>query len=211
MNFKEIFRNLISQLYPELPARTHVPLRGKVTAVHGDAGDVQPTSGPRRYSVDVQPILPDGSNDPERDVLLDVSLPVQWAGHNRGIFCLPDIGAVCLVGFVDGNAAFPYVHSFLPDGFYLPSVSPGDCIILWSGGEIKLKEGNPGLSITISGMAEITANTVLVNSGDIQLGGPEGKQLACLGDVVVSGLTPIGVIAPRETIPTNGSQTVRAI
>lgn len=195
---KESLRALIDLLYPELGERTYVPFRGRVTAVHGDAGDVQPSSGPRRYSVDVQPILPDGTDDPSRTSIPDVPLPVQWIGPGQGIFCLPEAGSVVLVGFVDGNGSFPYVHSILPDGWDVPGVQPGQLLIKFADGHIVVD----GTGITL------TASSVLVNSADINLGGTGGRRLACIGDLVWANPNIIGEIAP---LPQNGTDSVRAI
>lgn len=225
MNFAELkksLKNLILQLFPEL-AGTHLPIKARVLAVHGDPGTVEISSGPRRYSVDVQPLRPDGEIDPTRDILLDVPLDVLWAGPNRGIFCLPAVGSIVRIAFWDGNASYPYVDGTTPEGFTVPAVAIGELIIQHSPGRalkwdadghltIELFDG-ADLNITVHGdlSAHANGNVNLTAGSAVNLGDLGGQPVARVGDAVaVSGYDSRGDFVEISGSITSGSTKVRA-
>lgn len=158
---------MILQLFPELGG-THLPLKGKVTDVHGDAGSVGIKSGSRRYSVDIKPLHPDGSDDPTRPKLKDVPLDVPWSGDKRGVFGLPKVGAIVRVCFYGGSAAHPYIDGVLPDGSSVPAVEQGQYLIQLndqmtmvlesSGLTINVKDPNAKVNIEAAGDVNVKAD-----------------------------------------------------
>lgn len=161
------FRRMILQLFPEL-AGTHLPIKGKVTAVYGDAGKVGIKNGARRYSVDVQPLHPDGETDKSRPKLKDVPLDVPWSGDKRGVFGLPKVGAIVRVGFYSGSSAHPYIDGILPDGSSVPAVEEGQYLIqlndqmsflLDKGGvTIKVKDAGANVKVEAAGDVDVKAD-----------------------------------------------------
>lgn len=161
------FKRMILTLFPELGG-THLPLKGKVTAVHGDAGKVGVSSGERRYSVDIKPLHPDGSDDKAHPPLKDVPLDVPWSGDKRGVFALPKVGALVRVGFYGGSSAHPYIDGILPDGSSVPAVEQGQYLIhqndqmtvLFDGEGYAIKVKDPDAKVTVeaAGNVEVKAD-----------------------------------------------------
>lgn len=110
-------------------ARTRLPMmRARVVRAGpteaGKAESVQP-----RYAIDVQPILPDGGDNPEWPVLGDVELPVVWAGSKRGVYALPAVGSVVRIGFYHDDPSQPYVDAQLGYGHDVQAATPGEFVI----------------------------------------------------------------------------------
>lgn len=122
--------NLIRRMFPELGEGTHLAHKGRVVALHGEAGEVRRDGlGTRRYSVDVEPLTPDGEPDDTRPTLLDVALDVPWTGPARGVFGLPAVGALVRVCYYGGSAAHPYVDGVIADGQSVPAVRDGELLV----------------------------------------------------------------------------------
>lgn len=158
------FKRMILTLFPELGG-THLPLKGKVTAVHGDAGKVGVSSGERRYSVDIKPLHPDGSDDKARPSLKDVPLDVPWSGDKRGVFALPKVGALVRVGFYGGSSAHPYIDGILPDGSAVPAVEQEQYLIQLNDQMTMLLE-REGLTIMVKDAA---AKVKVEAAGDVDV------------------------------------------
>ncbi|NLN18118.1 MAG: hypothetical protein GX162_02415 [Firmicutes bacterium] len=174
-------RRLMKEAFPELLG-FHVPIRARVVDVHEAGGPIE--EGRRRYSVDVQPLLPNGSVDENAPVIPDVEIPSIWAGPNRGVFALPVPGAIVRVAWDYGDPAHPYVQAVLGYGFDAPAHPLGSFII----------QHSPGCYITIEpdGVIKIvTPKLVRVESAErVEVDAPEvilaggGPPVARVGDQV---------------------------
>ena len=122
-------------MFPELNNGYQFPIRAKVVKVHEAGGIVSDFD--KRYSVDVQPLAKDGTEDATKPVIPDVAIPIIWAGPDRGLFCLPKVGAVVRVGFYYWDAALPYVDAILGDGYNVPA-HPIDSLILQQSNGVKV-------------------------------------------------------------------------
>lgn len=194
-------RRMILQLFPELGG-THLPIKGKVTAVHGDSGSVKVASGTRRYSVDIAPLHPDGTEDKTRPKFKDVPLDVPWSGDKRGVFGLPKVGAVVRVGFYGGSSAHPFIDGVMPDGSSVPAVEQGQYLVQLNdqmtlsleaeGYLVTLKDANAKLRVEAAGNVEIKADmNVEVEAGmDVKVqAGMNAEVKAALDADVKAGLT----------------------
>src|SRR5690606_8620283 len=112
--FLKLIRNLVLEAFPWMRGH-HAPVRARVVKVHEKGGRIGAFN--RRYSVDVQPLLPDGSDDPEAPVIPDVEIPTLWAGPGRGVFALPVVGSIVRLGWYYHDPAHPYIDAILGDGF----------------------------------------------------------------------------------------------
>ena len=133
-NSKELitlFRTIVKQAFPDLNGY-HYPIKAKVVKVRESGGRVGAFQ--KLYSVDVQPLKPDGSIDADSPVIPDVELSPIWAGPQRGVFCLPVVGAIVRLGFYYKDPAFPFVDAVLADGFDIPDHALGSLIIQHSSG-----------------------------------------------------------------------------
>lgn len=199
---KTALRRLVEALWPELAHRTHLPHKARVVAVRSEPGVAGPPGSPR-YSVDLEPLTPDGRPDPRRPVLRDVPLDVPWAGPGRGVFALPAVGSVVRVAYYDGDPAYPYVDGILPEGQAVPQVEEGEYLLqkdpdTW----VRLKadggveaQAAPGVVLRLKpdGTAELRGTAVVrVDAPRVELAGG-GPAVARVGDPVQVGAS-IGVI-----------------
>lgn len=178
-------RGIMRTLFPELAAGTHLPHKARVIAVHGVAGAVRADGlGSRRYSLDVEPLTPDGEPDPDRPPLLDVPLEVSWAGPGRGVFALPETGATVRVCYYGGSAAHPYIDGIVPDGFSVPAVQAGEYLIHHSPA-VRISV-QPGGEIQIVSDQEVrvqSSQKVVVDAPRVELAG-DAAGVARLNDEV---------------------------
>lgn len=159
---KVAFLNLMRASFPELRDGTHLPLKARVLAVSGAAGDVDAGAGPRLYSVDVQPLTPDGDDDPTRHPIRDVALEMGWPGPGaRGLYHLPEKGSIVRVAFYGGSAAHPYVEGIVPDGWGVPAVRPGELLVQHRSGTT--------VRLTPEGVLEIELSETAAGGGDLKI------------------------------------------
>lgn len=189
-------RRLVEALWPELGARTHLPHKARVVAVRSEAGAAGPP-GPVRYSVDLEPLTPDGRPDPSRPFLRDVPLDVPWMGEGRGVYALPEIGTLVRVAYYDGNPAYPYVDGVLSEGKGVVRVEPGEYLVqrdpdtwvrLRPDGEIHAQAA-PGVHLRLrpDGTVELYGTVVVrVEAPRVELAGG-GPPVARVGDLVQVG------------------------
>jgi hypothetical protein len=162
---KKVLKKAFLAIFPEFGGGYHYPIRAKVVKVHEAGGRVHEYD--RRYSVDVQPLKPDGGVDEAAPVIPDVEIPVLWAGPGRGVFCLPVVGSIVRVCFYYYDPAHPYVDAVLPQGFDVPGHPLGSFIIQHSDGR--------RLEITTEGKTRITMDTEITGNltvaGSVEVGG----------------------------------------
>lgn len=174
-------RRLIREALPELLG-FHVSIRARVVAVHEEAGRIE--EGRRRYSVDVQPLRPDGSDDENAPVIPDVEIPTIWAGPDRGIFALPEVGAIVRVAWDYGDPAHPYVHSVLGYGFDAPEHPLGALVIQHSPGCHVIIDPDRTVRVATPGVVRVeSAVRVEVTAPKVVLAGG-GRAVARVGDRV---------------------------
>lgn len=131
--------------------------RARVVGLNQSAGLVDALNA--RYSVDVQLLNGDGSVDENWPQIRDVALPVIWAGNQRGIFALPQLGSVVRMGFYEADPSQPYIDAVLADGHTIPP-HPVNSILIQHG---------LGTLIEISAAGKITIQS---STGVDIIGGP---------------------------------------
>lgn len=191
-------RRLVEALWPELGHRTHLPHKARVVKVNSLGGVAGPP-GETRYSVDVEPLTPDGKPDPSRPELIkDVPLDVPWMGRGgRGVYALPEPGTLVRVAYYDGNPAYPYVDGILSEGRAVAQVAPGEYLVRQDGdtwvrlkpdGEIEAHAA-PGVLLRLKpdGTVELIGTTLVrVDAPRVELAGG-GPPVARVGDMVQAG------------------------
>lgn len=191
-------RRLVEALWPELGHRTHLPHKARVLRVRSQAGVAGPP-GEVRYSVDVEPLTPDGKPDPSRPPeIRDVPLDLPWMGQEgRGVYALPEPGTLVRIAYYEGNPAYPYVDGVLSEGRAVAQVAPGEYLIRKDGdtwvrlkpdGEIEAQAA-PGVLLRLKpdGTVELRGTAVVqVDAPRIELAGG-GPPVARVGDPVQVG------------------------
>ncbi|MDI3547880.1 MAG: hypothetical protein PWR10_1532 [Halanaerobiales bacterium] len=151
---KKIIKTIILEVFPELQGY-HYPIKGKVVKVYEAGG--QSDEFNNIYSCDVQPLNKSGSVDENAPVIPDVEIPVIWAGPQRGIYALPEIGSIVRVGFYYHDPAQPFIDAVLGDGYEMPDHFLGSLVIQQANG-IKIEINKQG-EIIIKSTEKITAET----------------------------------------------------
>lgn len=182
-------QGIFKAIFPELNGY-HYPIRARVTAVHEAGGTVGDFN--KIYSIDVQPLKPDGSVDDMQPVIPDVELPVLWAGPQRGIYCLPVIGAIVRLAYYYNDPAQPFIDAVLADGYDAPDHPVGALIIqqvagvkieITRDGQINIKTGK---KITMAGGPEIdlSAQRIHLDAQRIGFTAKDGGHPIAYADVV---------------------------
>lgn len=190
-------RRLVEALWPELAHRTHLPHKARVVKVNSKSGVAGPP-GETLYSVDVEPLTPDGKPDPRRpEVIKDVPLDVPWMGAGRGVYALPEPGTIVRIAYYDGNPAYPYVDGIVGEGKRVVEVRPGEWLLqkdadtwirIHPDGAVEAQAA-PGVRLLLhpDGVVELEGTSVVkVNAPRVELAGG-GPPVARVGDMVQAG------------------------
>jgi phage baseplate assembly protein gpV len=184
-------RSLIYEFFPYLKNNTHLKFKAKVIKVNSTAGTPNlDGTGERYYSVDIQPLNLDGSENKKKAIIKDVPLDVTWVGSNRGIFSLPKVNTIVRVAYYEANQGYPYIDGILSDNQALPQVLEDELLIQHSSGNwVKFKANgdlefktSQKINLNATGDVTVKGNKVTVDSSNIELGGT--NRLARLGDTV---------------------------
>ena len=123
----QILQNIGKRLFPNMrPTQL-----ARVVKVHEGPGE-------GKYSLDVVIVNP--GNLEETDVpISEVQLNPVWAGPNgRGIYCPPAVGQVVIIGYIQGNPAYPYVAGIWSNGYQAGGFKEGEFLITDGDAEIKI-------------------------------------------------------------------------
>lgn len=124
---KSIDRRRVEDAFPELAARLHLPLLGRVEAISDQAQAGQRNDPFRpRYAVDVQLLGEDGEPDLAIPLYRAVPLPVTFGGPEQGALQFPLEGTLVELGFAFGRADRPFIRTILGQGWTLPDIAPGE-------------------------------------------------------------------------------------
>lgn len=193
-----ILRAIFLEIFPEFRGY-HFPVRARVVRVHEDAGRIGDHG--RRYSVDVQPLRPDGSEDDQAPVIPDVELPVIWAGPGRGIYALPEVGSIVRIGFYYNDPSAPFVDAVLGYGFDCPAHPAGSLII----------QQADGTSIEIDPEHNVHLRTPETLIGDIGKSWKiktESAEIQCSKTALVTAGETAHVDAPQVNLAGGGQAIV---
>jgi hypothetical protein len=158
---------IIKELFPELNGYSF-PIKARVVKVHEAGGKIDAMR--KVYSADVQPLKPDGSTDEGNPVIPDVEIPVVWAGAQRGIFCLPQVGAVVRLAYYYNDPAMPYIDAILGEGYAVPDHPLGSIIIQHSSGaKIEIGKDKKITIITDAKVQVTAADSINLKAAHISL------------------------------------------
>lgn len=122
-SFLDLVRRACEQLFPGIGRYDRV-VYGKVVSVSQLAGQV--TSAMKCWSCDIQLLNPDLSDDKRRQPIKDVPVdPIDINSSGAALFSTPFVGMIVRVGWMYGNRAYPFIHSFTAEGQVVPLDSLG--------------------------------------------------------------------------------------
>lgn len=163
----ESLKIIVKELFPELNGYSF-PIKARVVKVHEAGGKIDAMR--KVYSADVKPLKPDGSVDEGSPVIPDVEIPVFWAGAQRGVYCLPVIGATVRLAYYYNDPALPYIDAVLGEGYAAPDHPLGSIIIQHSDG-VKIEIAKDGkITLITNNSTQITAgNAINLKAAHISL------------------------------------------
>ena len=115
----EAIKRLVNRLYPELEAKYHAPMLGRIERITNapvDGGNC--TMDEPMYAVDIQPL--DENFNEKGLILRDVVLGMSYAGQERGFFALPDPGCIVEFCFAYVSPKLIFIRGVVPWGLRLP-------------------------------------------------------------------------------------------
>jgi len=183
---------LVRAVVPEVERMPGCVL-ARVKKVHAAGGRM--TGLEPRYSVDVQVLAPDGSDDGDWPILPDVEISVLWAGPNRGVYCTLAEGAIVRVGFEYGDVNRPYIESITGRGYDAPDHPVGAWVVQSGDTRVEISAGG---EVRIVGMSGVTIDAG--SDGTVELKGASVKLSAPAVDLG-SGQPMLGVaLGPHGTL-----------
>ncbi|MEH6649996.1 MAG: hypothetical protein V7707_08240 [Motiliproteus sp.] len=123
-------QRLVARLFPELLAGYHLPVFAVVESIADApiAGGLADPYRPR-YAVNLQLLDQHGQPDTHQPLIEAVPVTVPGAGMERGLFGLPQPGAIVEVAWAYGRPDQPFVRSVLPHRQSLPECGADE--LLW--------------------------------------------------------------------------------
>lgn len=173
---------LVRESLPEI-AGALWPVRARVVRVHEDGGDEADDSP--RYTVDVQVLRRDGSDDDAWPEILAVDLPQIWAGKDVGVWCAPEVGMRVRLAWEYGDRSRPYIETLLGIGGHAPKHPVGTLVVKAGKATLRVSRGNGGelageaATVRIKG----TTQVVIESDGMVDLGAEGGEALVRLSDL----------------------------
>ena len=102
----DLLKRLIDAILPNRAA----PVLARVLKAHEGPGKT-------KYLVDVR-VLKAGTLEDTGQVISEVPIPLIWAGKKkRGVYAIPHVDQVVIVGFLCWNPAYPYIAGIWPDEY----------------------------------------------------------------------------------------------
>lgn len=123
-------KRIVERFWPELLARHHLPLWGKIVNDPPAISDsVVSTPEKPLYAVDVAMLDDHGEIDMKMPVLKQVPLPASFCGDGRGLFGFPQKNTLVELGFIRGLPTKPFIRTVLVEKCVLPVVDQRDVLI----------------------------------------------------------------------------------
>lgn len=121
--FRESVERALQELYPGAGRYDRV-VYARVVDVTQNPGQV--TAYLKLWSVDLQVLTPDLESDPSYPVIKGVPIdPIDINQMGQALFQNPFPGLIVRMGWMYGNRAHPFVHSFTAEGLLVPTADRG--------------------------------------------------------------------------------------
>jgi hypothetical protein len=127
----KIIKKIVLTLFPDLAGGYHLARKGVIQGI----ADPIPTEGAATnqfrpyYSVDVQLLKEDGTEDEDLPILEALPLPGLMIGDESGMLGFPKEGTIVLIAFAYGSPGHPYIQQILTEGLSVPALEANE--VLW--------------------------------------------------------------------------------
>ena len=123
----EALKRQIQRMWPELAAKTHLPIWGQVISIE-EAPALGAICDPFRpyYTANIQILDENGNPDTKTALFEGVPLPNQGAGAEAGNMGWPEEGSVVEIAFAFNRSDKPFIRQVLPYQWALPEIKQGE-------------------------------------------------------------------------------------
>ena len=136
--FENSVARVIKTLFPNFGNYDSI-IYAKVIKVNFNGGKVDEYN--KRYSVELQPLNKDFSENKNYEKIIDVPFDIQIFGGSGVVYSVPKKGAIVRMGFMYNEPSFPYVAGVTAEGLELPKGSEDEFRIETSDGTILQLKG----------------------------------------------------------------------
>ncbi len=126
---EQAIKRIVKRLSPTFTSGVHPSQLARIEKVHAIEEAGESTESNPLYCVDLQVLTESGAEDTEVPVLEMVPLPVNMAGSHRGVYGLPDVGALVELGFILGMPSRPVIRYILAQSQVVPYLAADDVLI----------------------------------------------------------------------------------
>lgn len=185
---EQAIKRIVKRLFPAFASGAHPSQLARIEKVHAIEVAGESTESKPLYCVDLQILTESGAEDTEVPILEMVPLPVNMAGAHRGVYGLPDVGALVELGFILGMPSRPVIRYVLAQSQVMPFLAMGDVLISKDEKNSYRIDGNNNIKEECQAMAERIAKAkqrlVVKDGGKIWVGNESDNVLQLLSDLM---------------------------
>lgn len=127
----KIIQQILKRILPEIDGGYHLARKGKIVAISDPPDEEKGKASDRfrpYYSVDIQMLKADMTDDKSQPVIEALPLPGMMLGNESGLYGFPEVGMIVVIAFAYGSPGHPYVQCVLTENATLPRCLPGEQI-----------------------------------------------------------------------------------
>lgn len=191
-------------------AQYSFPVKAKVSKVYAESG---------KYYLDCKEL---DLTDAETDVIIPkVPIAKVWGGAKCGVFAMPEVDSIVIVGFLRGNKHFPYIDRIMGTDHDIEHPEK-EIIVVYDTTELRLKDkkivaridDDTELLIEDKKITAKTGNnsTVLQTENNFKIGGDNATESLVLGDTLKTAFETLmtALKTHTHTVSTSGSATAQS-
>jgi hypothetical protein len=185
----QVLRNLLDAVLPNRAA----PVLGRVIKAYEGPGK-------NRYSADIR-VVTAGTYEDTDQVIAEVPLSHVWAGRKgKGIYAIPPVDTLVIVGFLQWNPAYPYIAGIWSDEYNAAQFGKDQLVITdgkdlrieFSDDEILVHDTNQFQARFKKGLLKITNGngldvTIDSEAGTITHDNGKGCSMVFADDITING------------------------
>jgi len=185
---EQAIKRIVKRLFPALANGAHPSQLARIEKVHAIEEAGESTGSKPLYCVDLQLLNESGAGDTEVPILEMVPLPVNMAGAHRGIYGLPDVGALVELGFILGMPSRPVIRYVLAQSQVMPFLAVGDVLISKDENNSYRIDSNSNIKEECQAVAERIAKAkqrlVVRDGGKVWVGNESDNVLKLLSELM---------------------------
>ncbi len=158
----KMLKNFLDALMPNRAA----PVLARVLKAYEGAGK-------NKYSIDVQ-VVTAGTLEDTTQIIAEVPISPVWVGKKgRGLYAIPPVDAIVIVGFIGWNSAYPYVAGIWSDEYEAGEFAK-DQFVITDGDGMKISIDAAGKKIVLDtgkgSVVTLEEEKITADNGKFQVG-----------------------------------------